>query len=322
LTVPAAPAEAATPSRCTASGTEPKKLTVAMGSILGLTTRGADVLYTSWHVYGSRGAINKVPKGGGPNSTLDTGELELHGLAVDDDGIFYTSGIRLMRLPLAGGSSTQISASFSAQVIALLGADVYGTPADYGPYDRVVKMAKKGGEETELASGKRPQTKEGPVGFSSIAVDASGIYVSDSGGDRVLSFPLAGGKPKVLASHQSKAFALQIDASNVYFNLAKDGALLSVPKAGGTPKKIASGLAPNARLALAGGDVFSVVRGDSEGAASTLARITVAGGAATKVATIAPNDSVEAITADDDCVYWAEHDSSGRSTVYAAARPK
>jgi hypothetical protein len=310
---------AASPTRCTATA-EPVKLTVAMGSIYGLTTHGTDVFYTSWHIYGSRGAVNKVPKGGGPNTTLETMELEPRGLAVDGDGIFYTSGIRLMRLPLAGGSSTLLAPQFSAQVLALHGGEVYGVPADYGPYDRIVKIAYKGGEEKELADAPRPKSDESPLGYHSIAVDTSGVYVSDAGNNRVLAFPLTGGKPKTLAARQPRAFALVIDADNAYFDLAKDGSLLSVSKSGGTPKKIASGLVPSARLAIAGSDLFTPIA--AEGGPAKLSRISIDGSKTTSIASVPPDHSVEAITADDDCVYWAQHDTSGRTTLYAAARPK
>jgi hypothetical protein len=291
-----------------------------MGSIYGLTTRATDIVYTSWHVYGSRGAINKVPKGGGPNVTLETMELEPRGLAVDDDGIFFTSGIRLMKLPLSGGSSNMLAPQFSAQVIAIHGGDLYGVPADYGPYDRIVKIAKTGGEEHELADAPRPKSDEGPVGYSSLAVDASGIYVTDSGGNRVLKFPLAGGKPKPLATRQPKALSLVMDADNVYFSLAKDGTLASVSKSGGTPRQLAKGLAPSARLAIAGSDLFTTLAG--EGGPSKLSRIGVDGSKVATLASVPADHSVEAITADDDCVYWAQHDPSGRSTLYAVARPK
>jgi hypothetical protein len=324
LPAASAPVEApsaASPTRCSAAA-EPVKLTVAMGSIYGLTTHGTDVFYTTWHIYGSRGAVNKVPKGGGPNTTLETMELEPRGLAVDGDGIFYTSGIRLLRLPLKGGESTLLAPQFSAQVIALHAGEVYGAPADYGPYDRIVKIGIKGGEEKELADAPRPKSDEGPLGYHGIAVDASGIYIADSGNSRVLTFPLAGGKPKILAARQPKAFALVIDADNAYFDLAKDGSLLSVAKSGGAPKKIASGLVASARLAIAGADLFTPIAAEGGSGPAKLSRISVDGSKTTGIASVPPDHSVEAITADDDCVYWAQHDTSGRSTLYAVARPK
>ncbi len=152
-------------------------------------------------------------------------------------------------------------------------------------------------------------------------MDGSGIYVTDSSANRVLAFSLERAKPKVLSAHQDKAYDLAIDESNVYFDLALKGDLLRIPKAGGAAKKLAGGLADRARIAADKNGVFATLAATDDKGPQTLVRIPNDGGKPIAMATVPYGHTVEAITLDDKCVYWADREAGSSNTVvFARAR--
>jgi hypothetical protein len=311
---PAAPR----PSGCTAAGDKPLELGTIAGDVFALVGDGTTLYYISWEVYGGRGDIGTIRKDGGGTAKLTSLELEPRGLALDESDAYYTSGIRLMAIPKAGGDAKTVESQFAAEYIALHGADVYGVPGDYGPYDRVAKIAKRGGDIKELASSKRPAKTVAPSGFSRVIADESGVYVTDSSGGRVLRFPLAGGPPKVLG-RQEAPFDLAVGGADLYFTLARKGELMLVPKAGGPVKKVASGLVRSAHLAGDDSAAYAVLAGKADGEAQHLARVAKSG-EVTVLAQVPASDSVDSIALDDRCVYWADRVSSAKTVVYARAR--
>jgi hypothetical protein len=289
-----------------------------MGLVYGLRGDSTHLYYASWNLYNNRRDISKVRKDGEGATTLAALDLEPRGLALDEQNVYYTSGIRLMRIAKAGGIAATPAPMFSSQSIALDETNVYGIPGDYGPYDRVVKIATKGGDTTELATADRPLQSHGPFGYSSIAVDASGIYVTDSSGNRVLRFALAGGKPKVLTARQAKPYDLAIDGSHVFFSLAEQNNLMMVPKAGGTATKLASGLISRARFATDETSIYTTFAGKDEQALAQLARLPRGEGERKALAPVPTSHTVEAIAVDANCVFWLQRDSgSGKSVLYA-----
>jgi hypothetical protein len=307
------------PGRCKASGDGPTEIGKILADAYGFAGDATRLFYSSWDIYGGRGDLGAIRKDGQGTTTMVSLDLEPRGLAVDATQVFFTSGIRLMTIPAAGGLMKTLALQFSAQAIALHAGDVYGVPADYGPYDRVAKIPKTGGETKELASGKRGAGAP-PSGYSAIAVDDSGIYVTDSGTNRVLRFPLEGGKPKILATGQQKAYALALTGSSVYFTLAKKGDLMVVPKAGGAPRKVASGLAPQTRLAADDAAAYTTLAGKTDQDPQTIAKIAADGSATKPLATVPASDTVQAIALDGDCVYWVDRKAASSTIVYAHAR--
>jgi hypothetical protein len=306
---------------CKASGDKPVELGSTIGFVYGFATDATDVYYTSWDIYGNRGDLGRVRKDGGGRRALASLPLEPRGLRVDGENIYFTSGIRLMKLAKQGESPSVFAEKFSSQGIALDATHVYGVPGDYGPYDRVVKLAKKGGVTWELDVATRPEREPGPNGYTGIAVDADGIYVTDSGNDRVLKFPLERGKPKILVSRQPKAYDLAIDPTNVYFTQARAGNLMKVAKTGGQAVKLASGLVKESRIAADEAAVFMTLAGDSEEVPLRLSKLLLPDGKPTTIALVPNSQTVEAIALDGDCVYWAQRDiASKKATVYALAR--
>jgi hypothetical protein len=306
------------PSGCKATGDKPVVLGTIAGDVYGLVGDGGTLYYVSWEVYGGRGDVGTIRKDGGGTAKLTSLDLEPRGLVLDKDDAYYTSGIRLMAIPKAGGEARTVESQFAAEAIALRGTDVYGVPGDYGPYDRVARIAKRGGDIKELASSKRPGKGLPPTGFSRVIVDEAGVYVTDSSGGRVLRFALEGGAPKVLA-RQDKAFDLAVGGADLYFSLARKGDLMIVPKAGGPVKKLASGLVASAPIAGDDSAVYSVLAGKADGDPLGVARVAKAGDV-TVLAQVPSSDSVSALAIDETCVYWADRVTSAKTVVYARPR--
>jgi hypothetical protein len=317
-TAAAEPREEA-PGRCTASGDGPVEIGKILGDAYGFAGDATRLFYSSWDLYGGRGDLGAIRKDGKGATTMVSLDLEPRGLAVDSTQVFFTSGIRLMTIPAAGGLMKTLAPQFSAQAIALHKDDIYGVPADYGPYDRVAKIPKKGGDTKELATGKRPPGTP-PNGYSAIAADDSGVYVADSGQNRLLRFPLEGGKPKTLATGQQKAYALALTSSSVYFTLAKKGDLMILAKAGGAARKLASGLAPQTRLAADDTAAYVTLAGKTDQDPQTIVKIAADGSETKSLANVPASDTVQAIALDGDCVYWVDRKTASSTIVYAHRR--
>ena len=312
------PPTEAPPRGCNAGHEKPIELGTVLGDVHGFAHDALHVYYTSWELYGGRGEVAALRKDGKGSKKLSLLQLEPRGLALDKTDLYYTSGIRLMAIPKGQGETRILAPQFSAQQIAVHADEVYGVPGDYGPYDRIAKIPAKGGETKELTSAKRPAREDKPVGFSRIAVDASGIYVTDSGGNRVLRYSLEGEKPKVLAGGQDKAFDLEVVGADIYFNLARKGDLMVVPKAGGAAKRLASGLTTNAHIAADEKGIYTTIAGKDE--SQVLTKVAPKSGEITGIAPIPAPQTVAAIAVDGDCMYWAQRVDSSKTIVYALAR--
>lgn len=305
------------PAGCKAQGAKPMQLGEVHGDVYGFAGDAGHVYYTTWQLYGSRGDLGKLRKDGQGGHSLTSLRLEPRGLAIDDKTIYYTSGIRLNTMSKDGGKEGTLDDKFSSQSIALDDNNVYGIPGNYGPYDRVAKIAKSGGSSTELASAKRPTVKEGLNGFSAIALDSAAIYVTDSGNGRILKFGLAGGKPAPLATGIKKPFALAMDDTTLYVTLAA-GDLMSVPKGGGKAKRLTTGLVEEARITGDAKALYAPFKGSNEN--MVIDKVNVGDGSHTPVATVSDGHTVSALTLDDSCVYWVERVDAGKSLVFALAR--
>ncbi len=312
-----------TPTGCKA-GSEPVRLGTGVGLVYDLAGDATSLYNVTRDAYGSRGVLGKARKDGGGAVTLTSMDLEPRGLAMDDESLFYTSGIRLMRFPKKGDAAAVVAPIFSSQRIALDPGHVFGVPADYGPYDRVAVVPKTGGGVDEIATAKRPDSKQGPNGFSSIAVDASAIYVADSGHDRLIVFPIKDGKvdaEKTLVAKQPKVENLVIDDAKIVFTLGLSGDLMSVPKSGGKPTKLASGLAKHAPLAMDAKSIYTTLAGKDDDAPHTLAEVPAQGGTPKPIPSVDATCSVEAVALDSACVYWIEREPRKSTlTLYARAR--
>ena len=305
------------PEGCKAKGDKPFQIGSVLGDAFGLIGDATHLYCATWQVYGGRGDISKLRKDGQGSQPLAGLKLEPRGLALDKDTLFFTSGIRLNSVPKDGGNATTLDEQFSSQSIAVDDKAVYGVPGNYGPYDRLARISKKGGASTELASAKRPKLSTGPNGYNGMALDDSGVYVADSGNGRILKFALTAGKPQPLATGLKKPFDLAMDASNVYFSLA-GGELMMVPKSGGKTTKLTAGLVENARIAADAGTVYTAQAAKEEGA--NIIKVSPSDGAVKPIAAVPASHLVSAVAVDKDCVYWVERFDATKSVVFALPR--
>jgi hypothetical protein len=104
----------------------------------------------------------------------------------------------------------------------------------------------------------------------------------------------------------------------VYFNLFRKGDLMVVSKAGGAAKKLASGLTKNAHIAADEKEIYTTLAGKDE--AQVLVKVAAKSGEVTPIAPVPAPQTVDAISIDGDCLYWAQRVDSSKTIVYALAR--
>jgi len=220
----------------------------------------------------------------------------------------------IVTVPTAGGSVTPIVPSVTG----------YGTDGVYfqnpfvfdqtnlyfaessGGYTTgpVARAPVAGGTATVLASS---------MGFTAgIAVDGSNVYWVDQDQGTVNRVPIAGGSATQLASGLETPGGLALQGGILYLT-DPGGDLLSVPAGGGVVKTLFTGpgIPPNTEYAdyspalVADGEnvYFSVC--PSGGAAATLYRAPLAGGAPTALA----SSCASGIAVDGHDVYWTEGDT-------------
>jgi hypothetical protein len=306
------------PAGCKASGKQPLKLATVVGEVYGFDQDATKLYFSSWSLYGGRGDVGTVRKDGGGLRSLSSLKLEPRGLALDESDVYFTSGIRLMAIPKTGGHERMVLEIFPSHDVALKGSDVYGVPGDYGPYDRLAKTTKKGASVDEIGVNKRPVRDVGPNGFSRLVLDDKNVYVTDSGGNKVLSFPLAGGKAKALATGQDRAYELALAGDDLYFTLARKGLLMRVSKAGGAAKKVAAGLVELSPLAADDKAAYAMFAGEKEDSPHKLSKVGEV--SVSEITQVPSSDSVAAMALDKDCVYWAQRKSATETLIFASAR--
>ena len=307
------------PGHCQARGSSPVKIGAVVGDVFGFASDATHLYYSAWSFYGRTGELGQIRKDGGGSKGLMVLQLEPRGLAVDDETIYFTSGIRLLTLPKKGGVMGSLDPKFSAKSIAVDGTRVFGVPGDYGPYDRVTAIPKLGGTTMVIAAAKRPESSGGPNGYNNVVVDATGVYVADSGGKRVLRFPLKKGGPTTLATVKGPPYDVALSQSKVFFTVS-EGDLMSVPKAGGAATKIASGLVEKARIAADDKAVYTTFAGTKDDPQAKLSQLTLQDGTLTPIAYLPDPQTVDAIEIDSDCVYWVQRFDASQSFVYATTR--
>lgn len=316
----AEPAEAP-PAGCKAKGGTVVELGSAEGTLHGLVGDSTHLYFATWQVYSGRGDVAKIRKDGGGLRNLTSLKLEPRDVAVDQTHVYYTAGIRLKRVSKDGGDAETLDDNFSSQSIGLNSGFVFGVPGNYGPYDRFIRQPKQGGASKELDVATRPAGKGGLSGYSDLAVDASGAYVTDSGNHRVLRFEFDRAKPKTVVSGQPGAYALSLVGEKLFFTLGRKGELKVVPKQGGATKTLASGLAPQAKIAADESGVVAPFAAKADDAPLTLARVSPDGGEPETVAVIPKAHTVEGVALDKDCIYWAQRESgSGNIKILSHAR--
>ncbi len=118
-------------------------------------------------------------------------------------------------------------------------ANVYWTDCGDPSAGQVQKVPKAGGPVVPLASGNR---------LSGIAVDGANVYwvagTADASSGAIMTVPIAGGTPTVVAPESGAPAHIAVDASYVYWGELNQGAVMRAPLGGGMPMTVASAVGP------------------------------------------------------------------------------
>jgi hypothetical protein len=191
---------------------------------------------------------------------------------VDGSNVYWTelSPGNVMQAPLAGGAPvTLASGQMNPAAVAVDGTSVYWINVQGGAAGSLNKVPIGGGAVVTLV----PQVAGAEIGAgnlpNTITVDATSVYFLTTGENgnpsQVLSVPVGGGQPTVLASEPGEILAIAIDSTNVYYE--PSNVLKSVPLNGGPPAVLATvtgsgggwAIAPNgANVYVLNSDVYSV----------------------------------------------------------------
>lgn len=177
-------------------GEPPIALATAIAGPFNVALDDAFVYFTS---YVKTGAVLRVPKAGGPATTLTSGDFP-HGIAVDAADAFVAE---------AGGGRIAMDDAF----IYFVGA-------------ALTRVSKDGSGAIVLAS-------DSDVSGTGIAVDASFVYWTSPAAGTVMKMPKAGGETVALASGQDTPSGLAIDDDCAYFTtnaLGPTGSVMKVAK--------------------------------------------------------------------------------------------
>jgi hypothetical protein len=125
--------------------------------------------------------------------------------------------------------------------MAIDATSVYWTECGDPTGGAVQKVSKAGGPIVTLATGNL---------LSGIAVGGTNVYwvTGASAGSRgaIMTVPVVGGTPTVVAPQSGDPAHLVVDASNAYWTEMNQGAVLRVPLSGGSPATVASAMLPSA----------------------------------------------------------------------------
>lgn len=185
--------------------------------------------------------VMKVPKAGGPPVALATGQNGPGGLAVNATELYYICNRGVMRMPLAGGSSTVLAPSPSYSIDEALVLDATNVYWRSDGLNNVINKIMK----QSLETGSTPITLATPSSIGSLALDATNIYWTMpeggvAGAAKLAKAPLEGGATTILATGLETPSDIAVDGTYVYWTVWAQGTVMKMPVTGGTPIILAS----------------------------------------------------------------------------------
>jgi hypothetical protein len=181
-----------------------------------------------------RGSIQRAPKAGGPSETLAPAPEVVTALAVDDDGVYFTTwDIRkpgtLMSIPVPSGRPRALAKFESSSGLALAGPYVYFSALSPNSHSGAIFRVPRQGE-----SPTRPTLIAESLAHPTDLFVANGwVYALATGLDRrdgsVIRMPTTEfAEVETLADHLVDARALVQDGERVYWS-AEPNRILSLP---------------------------------------------------------------------------------------------
>jgi hypothetical protein len=159
------------------------------------------------------------------------------------------------------------------------------------------------------ASSSSAETLATNLNVMSVAMDSANIYWADaptSGYGSIMSMPLGGGTPTVIASEQDGPVTLAVRGGYVYWGTLTGEAVMSAPVTGGEPTVLAEFESSPIAIAVDDQSVYFATLGTSGEVAGVVASVPIGGG---DVVTIASDqDSPRGIAVDSSNVYWTTAD--------------
>jgi hypothetical protein len=196
--------------------------------------------------------------GGGGITTVASGQNIPWTIALDSQNVYWATylapdggmGANVMSAPINGGAPVTIATGQVAPAsIGLTSTDVYWT--NYGGSMVMRAPIGGGGVVTTLVDGGLPDGASNGAG--GLAMGPAAVYWTAAGPTNaegmVMSLPLTGGTPAILASGQNGVALMTSDATNLYWTNTS-GSVVTLPFGGGVPTTLATGQAGPGNIAV------------------------------------------------------------------------
>jgi hypothetical protein len=131
-----------------------------LGMTQGFALNGTHVFWATWN---STSTLWSMPRDGGTPKALATSPSEYSVLAADEARVFWGTGVRLLSIPVAGGTPTVLVDATTIDSLAVDATHVY-----FSTDNRVARIPKGGGSQTAIAA------REGLV--TTLVLDETNVY--------------------------------------------------------------------------------------------------------------------------------------------------